>query len=77
MNPEVDNSPDDKLTEKEALAEAEAQGITFIDEFSVVKISDFSIVAGPFKTREDAASEMAHNYDDPDMFTVSQSRRQA
>lgn len=31
----IDNSPDDKLTEKEAIAMAEAEGITFKDSYQV------------------------------------------
>lgn len=31
----IDNSPDDKLTEKEAIAMAKAEGITFKDSYQV------------------------------------------
>lgn len=72
---EVDTSEDDNLTEATALEQAEEQGITFIDEFNVIEISTYEVVAGPFETREEADDALAA-LEIPAEHTVSQSRRQ-
>jgi len=62
MHEEIDNSPDDKLAEAEALEQAEEQGITFVDTFYITEVATFSQVSGTFNTRDEAEAEFKKNF---------------
>lgn len=76
-NQEVDNSEDDKLGEAEALKVAESQGITFVDTFFVTEVATFSQVSDSFDTREEAEAEFKKKFNDPERYTITQSRQQS
>lgn len=73
-----DDTEDDKLTEEDALAEAAAQGINFIDKYYVVKIERTMIQAedNGYDTREEAEADRQRR-DDPEAYTILQTRSQA
>lgn len=83
MNPdqheptEVDDSEDDHLTEQDALEQAQAVGIEFVDEFVIVKGDpvDGPIVARGYATHE-AAEEAIAEREDADQCSIKQIRTQ-
>lgn len=76
QEPPASEAPDGIINEREALQQAHEQGVHFVDEFTVVKISDFSRVSNAYATREEAEKVFKDKFNDPELYTISQSRKQ-
>lgn len=70
-----DTSEDEKLTEKEALKRAKAEGIEFVDEYRLATKEGFTMQPEIYQTKKEAETALAKHKDSKDFF-VAQTRRQ-